>query len=435
MPKITQLPELTAPNPDDWLAAVSGGVTKKLRLRNIGKTGGAGSGWLDYATNLSAGDTVLKITFPGSGGTIWQASVPPTGSPAFAATATSSANPAGGTQNRHYFQGENANSNVPNNSERVVWGLETNWQPSADQRWKEWYFQIEKTGPSGAATHFVRPYGWTWQETLPGVNNHRLRHDFAVSEFYINGWYNGANVGAEPLVSLSHQDKNWNIHLGGLSLDPYNTNPDLDTGIYMHQFLVMRYRRGLDLLELGPRRNGLQQVLSGHITLGGVDGTSSYTNETLHIIPSPLANGGNPTSLARFRARTDAVNYGGSVVKWLTFEAFDGTNVAALRTSGEWAFGSPSGLGASDTNYDVGFTRNAAGVLQATQGQGAGGRGKWDAAAFILNGGPFISSGAGSPEGVVTAPKGSVFLRSDGGAGTSVYIKENGSDASGWAAK
>lgn len=43
--------------------------------------------------------------------------------------------------------------------------------------------------------------------------------------------------------------------------------------------------------------------------------------------------------------------------------------------------------------------------------------------------------GEGSPEGVVSAPKGTAYLRSDGGAGTSFYVKESGSGSTGWAAK
>lgn len=49
--------------------------------------------------------------------------------------------------------------------------------------------------------------------------------------------------------------------------------------------------------------------------------------------------------------------------------------------------------------------------------------------------GVFWSSGSGSPEGVITAPVGSSYSRTDGGAGTSFYIKESGSGNTGWAAK
>lgn len=49
--------------------------------------------------------------------------------------------------------------------------------------------------------------------------------------------------------------------------------------------------------------------------------------------------------------------------------------------------------------------------------------------------GTTISSGAGTPEGAVTAPKGSLFLRTDGAAGTAFYVKESGSSTTGWVAK
>jgi hypothetical protein len=46
-----------------------------------------------------------------------------------------------------------------------------------------------------------------------------------------------------------------------------------------------------------------------------------------------------------------------------------------------------------------------------------------------------ILSGAGSPENVVAAPVGTLFMRSDGGVGTSMYVKESGVGNIGWAAK
>lgn len=43
--------------------------------------------------------------------------------------------------------------------------------------------------------------------------------------------------------------------------------------------------------------------------------------------------------------------------------------------------------------------------------------------------------GTGTPEGVVAAGVGSLFLRTDGGAGTTLYIKETGTGTTGWVAK
>lgn len=43
--------------------------------------------------------------------------------------------------------------------------------------------------------------------------------------------------------------------------------------------------------------------------------------------------------------------------------------------------------------------------------------------------------GSGTPEGVVTAPVGAVYHRTDGGTGTSFYVKESGTGNTGWVAK
>jgi hypothetical protein len=44
-------------------------------------------------------------------------------------------------------------------------------------------------------------------------------------------------------------------------------------------------------------------------------------------------------------------------------------------------------------------------------------------------------TGANSPEGVVTADVGSIYTRTNGGAGTTLYIKESGTGNTGWVAK
>jgi len=49
--------------------------------------------------------------------------------------------------------------------------------------------------------------------------------------------------------------------------------------------------------------------------------------------------------------------------------------------------------------------------------------------------GPTVTAGSGTPEGVVTAHPGSLFLRVDGGAGTCLYVKQSGSGNTGWTGK
>lgn len=57
------------------------------------------------------------------------------------------------------------------------------------------------------------------------------------------------------------------------------------------------------------------------------------------------------------------------------------------------------------------------------------------AKSFLLPTSAQVASGTGSPEGAVTAVVGSLFLRSDGGAGTTLYVKQSGTGNTGWAAK
>lgn len=49
--------------------------------------------------------------------------------------------------------------------------------------------------------------------------------------------------------------------------------------------------------------------------------------------------------------------------------------------------------------------------------------------------GPLLLAGSGTPEGVVSAPIGSLFMRADGGSGTSFYVKQSGSGSTGWVGK
>jgi hypothetical protein len=46
-----------------------------------------------------------------------------------------------------------------------------------------------------------------------------------------------------------------------------------------------------------------------------------------------------------------------------------------------------------------------------------------------------FTSGTGSPESVKTAPVGSLYTRTDGGASTTLYVKESGAGNTGWIAK
>lgn len=83
---------------------------------------------------------------------------------------------------------------------------------------------------------------------------------------------------------------------------------------------------------------------------------------------------------------------------------------------------------------DLFLSRNSAGTLLV--GTSANNSlGTVVAAKLAVSSSVFWCSGTGSPEGVITANIGSLYSRTDGSAGTSLYVKESGTGNTGWVAK
>lgn len=119
--------------------------------------------------------------------------------------------------------------------------------------------------------------------------------------------------------------------------------------------------------------------------------------------------GGTPLSPARLNHLEDGVEQA----------AGDATTALSQLTSLTPAsFGLDQVNNTSDVNKPVSTAQAAAIALKAPK----------------LPGTFTDSGGTGSPEGVVTATIGSTWRRSDGGAATSLYVKESGSGNTGWVA-
>lgn len=89
----------------------------------------------------------------------------------------------------------------------------------------------------------------------------------------------------------------------------------------------------------------------------------------------------------------------------------------------------------SDATGDI-YYRDSSGQLKRLAiGSGvlsvSGGIPAWSATPSLT----YHRFGSGTPEGVVTAPVGAIYSRTDGGAGTSLYVKESGAGNTGWVAK
>ncbi len=160
------------------------------------------------------------------------------------------------------------------------------------------------------------------------------------------------------------------------------------------------------------------------------DQTLRSTEDGVESGPDLIMDRASPTPAAFdtlgafvFKGRNDldeVTDYGALAA--LIFDPADGAEVGrlALRTAVAGALGSRLLIEAGV------FTPGAVGGDQGA-----------DALNAVRHhvGAVFWSAGAGSPEGAVTAPVGSLYSRTDGGAGTSLYIKESGSGNTGWVGK
>jgi hypothetical protein len=95
-----------------------------------------------------------------------------------------------------------------------------------------------------------------------------------------------------------------------------------------------------------------------------------------------------------------------------------------------------AGIVFGEVLQDARLRRVVAGLIGAAGAFPSGGPINFSALGLRL--GPtaviIVDTGAGSPEGVVVAPVGSLWLRNDGGASSTLYVKESGVGAFGWVA-
>lgn len=84
--------------------------------------------------------------------------------------------------------------------------------------------------------------------------------------------------------------------------------------------------------------------------------------------------------------------------------------------------------------FEIGWVGNS-NVCRLRPIKGSGGGTSRNAEFHTTETGVNWGSGSGSPEGVRTAPVGSLYTRTDGGANTTLYVKESGTGNTGWVAK
>jgi hypothetical protein len=195
----------------------------------------------------------------------------------------------------------------------------------------------------------------------------------------------GLNDGSGSTATLNIQSNGGNVTLGSLAV---STN----SGVYVTQGAVNR-----------------RLTVSSGSSVDVVSNSDGTTAQTLTLNPS-----------------------GGSVSLGSTAT----TNQAFVWSGGT---GTDRRMAVSGNTIQVSLNSNSATyqnlAVQTSGGDLVVGSSSSTGLRLRASGGSAIFSGTGTPEAAVTAPVGSLFLRTDGGAGTSLYVKESGAGNTGWVGK
>lgn len=187
-------------------------------------------------------------------------------------------------------------------------------------------------------------------------------------------------------------------------------------------------RTSLDVQQLDADLTGLAAGgAAGTVAIGGSPASWSTSPSLTKVIvgsgsvaaPSFTFTGSTSTGLWSYSV--DAMNLSVAGVEGWRFKQTETTAVLPLA----W--------GATAAAPDAGFARAKAETMRVTAGDANALRDlELRELFFDVNDYVSISTGTGSPEGAVTQRIGSIYLRTDGGAGTSVYVKESGTGNTGW---
>lgn len=159
--------------------------------------------------------------------------------------------------------------------------------------------------------------------------------------------------------------------------------------------------------------SSIQTQISDKLPLGGGTLTGGLAGTTLSL-SSTLSVTGNATFTAGIdynNSTYQKVKLGGTVIKRNQTGGFSGLEIID---------------GADNINAEIMVNGFATFKGDITINKGS------SPALILGSSGPKVVSGSGTPEAAVTAPIGSIFLRSNGSAATTLYIKESGTGNTGW---
>ncbi len=235
-----------------------------------------------------------------------------------------------------------------------------------------------------------------WAALTPGTSGYFLKSNGAGSD---PSWASaGGGGGFDPAAATA-----LTFTQNQSTLNAWSGTSGNDTGSSFNAYGGNGY---------GSGDGGMVQIISGS---GGATGNGGeyqfYTGD----------GGSTSGDSGSFLIQTGSVTAGNTGGIALAVADAAGTNKSAGNVSIQ--LGAKTGSGTNSSFTVLGAS--AATVFKVA----------YDGTVTVGSGGPTISAGTGSPESVVTAPVGSLFLRTDGSTSTTLYVKTSGSHDTGWTAK
>lgn len=206
-----------------------------------------------------------------------------------------------------------------------------------------------------------------------------------------------------------------------------------------------------DTLGAGNTTGGTDIVLSSGDAIRGATGSGSTPGVSVEIFGGDSDPGENAGSLDLSAGSTD---YGADA----TMRGGNGTHQggSARLYAGESPTGDPAKITldgneetgdggdidiwpgsdlttGGDLNLHAGGSTTQSGVINLYSGDGNPRITVTDDGVMLQT--VYLLTGSGDPENSLAAPVGSLYLRTDGGAGTTLYVKESGTGNTGWAGK
>lgn len=282
--------------------------------------------------------------------------------------------------------------------------------------------------------------------TGDGLNFNRAaspdNHAWTIAGFIDASLNGGHGIRFEDGTSLGDASAS-KTHHGGLLVAQSNTGYGVYVGTSRNRLTIYSEANTAGQVYVGQYASGNELVIAEGVVTGNVGGVAGSLDGN-HIIQLNH----NANTRAGYKSKLEL---SGGVGKGFRIAGDDGTagfyevEKQAIRevrfvgsgSGGAWNtyFSHSSGTGVqhavnfggqilpmADSLYVCGNQSLRWSSTSAVEFRPGAGAVKW-------------SSGAGSPEGVYSGPVGSMWLRTDGGAGTVLYVKETGTGNTGWVAK